>query len=279
MSDNLFARLASTPRMELTESEEQGAIAEARDGNNDAALQLLANYLPLLKSVVGDRYRQAQARPAQARSSLLDDLHSASMEAFFAAIRDFDRLVSPRLGAVLKVQLQSYLYVEVGSTLGVEIPNTSRKRFTQLMKLADGDAALAREMAPAHGMTAETFDAVQRAFEINYGRSLTDEVGSGAPTIGNPNSRGKSATSYASVESVVVSPLAEQPLVDVENVFMARRALDALDPTERLVVEALYGMDGEVQSEREAAASLGIARSTLQRTHTRALAKMHSQIA
>lgn len=269
MTTTFFTQLATTSRAVLSPEAEQALILEARAGDNPAVRQLLANYLPLLKSLVGERYRTANGT-AQMSSTLLDDLQSAAVTAFFDALRDFDSLREERLGGILKVYIRRSLYEEVGNTLGgMTIPATMRKRFASVLAAAGGDRAAARELAPEYGLTTASYDAIARAYQMSASMSLESAPGEGDDFRDNPSSD----------QEPEASPLVPRSYVIVEDVWTARRAMEALDATEALVVEALYGMDGEVQTEREAAEALGIPRSTLQRVHKRALAKMHSRIA
>lgn len=250
---DLFTKLSNTPRVDMTQDEEIAIVVAARGGDNPAAVTLLANYLPLLKSLVSARLRSATAvSTRQVSSTFLDELRSAAVMGFFRALEEFDPAASRRFGAVLRPIVSRFLYEESGDNgLAVRVPSTMRDRYKQITQAATERGVDPLTITSEFGMSADYYTAVASAYSIGAASALDLEE-----------------AQYDSPE-----------LVRVETLATAKRALDVLDPTERVIIETLYGIgDAEAVSEREAAAALGMPRSTLQRTHKRALAKMLSHI-
>lgn len=273
---------ASTPRRTLSATEEADLIRRARRQDRDATLQLIANYIPLMRKLIGHeaRYRTSSGQ----FDGRVDTLESAAVAGFYDAIdrwRDgtHDRLIT------IQICVATALREDRASRLPVTVPQSQVGRFSRALAAADGDVTKARAIAIEFGMTSDTFSAVGDVFSATAHSRRTSATADGAtddtdifeaqsgPTNGIGGHAGSADLDGAT--SVTGRPAQ----VRIEDLQDAARALAALDAETRMIIETLFGIgDSPALSEREASAALGIPRTTLQRKAARALDVMRATL-
>lgn len=279
MPVSIFDKLDQIDRIELTPEAEADLILSAKDGDQNAQLQLLRNYLPLMLSELRKTTSARQSGGTTTRNGIEDDdLRMACIEAFYAALGEWREGFAPRLGGSLRPVLRRFLYDENGTLNALNVPGRTRRKFLSFVSAANGDLTAGRALAIAGGMDGETFDAIVRADAISVTQSgVAIRIEAGMET-----GDGRFSTyngSLAMNEYVGGEPAANEPRqVQAEVMVDTQRALAVLNERERQVIGILYGIDGETLSERDAAEATGISRSTLQRLHKSALVKMHAAI-
>lgn len=276
---DIFAAIrATTPAIALTNEEEAELVLLARNGDKAAAQQLLSNYIPALSKEIGRVWRQVGESGSTQRNRIaIDDLRSAAIHGFYDALAAHDVARNPRLAGTLDRYLRGAITSVRDEYLPMRVPETQAKVYRRALAEAEGDVTKARILAPTYGMPADTFDAIARTYSA---ASRATVAGSdGERFEGGPTDR--SASHGASFSAETVEEAAPQRAqIALEDLVDASRALDSLQtPVQRLVIETLYGIgDNEPLSEREAAAKLGLSRTTLQRTRDAALLAMRDAL-
>lgn len=252
-------------RRDMTQQEEASAAVAAQAGDRDKALQLLCNYLPKLKKIVSHTYsRVAQTGLSQRSAVNIEDLRSAAVEGFFDALREFDPTHHRRVSAHLELAVRRRVIEARDAYMVIEVPHTMRVRFTQALEAADGNVTRGRELAVTFGLDPDTYDAIARAYVVGRARSLAND----------PESDVVTGTARVRTNEERMAMIGAPDLQREEDLVDAARALSSLDPRERLIVETLYGIGCEPHSVREAAAALGIPRTTIQRVVEKSIAHM-----
>lgn len=279
---------ASTPRIDLSREEEVALIANAARRDKQAAQQLLANYLPTLKKLVGYEITVSRNGTRGQSSGLVtpDDLRSAAVEGFYDAVAAFDPARHYRLAQVIQFRVRDRLRAARNTYIVTEVPHGTASRFAKALAAADGNYARARDLAPSFGLTGDTFDAVGQSYasrplgaqvkSTHHGQS--DDIGEVGERADDGRGRIGQGMFAADLDGSLALGAARTQ-VRIEDIQDAARALAALDAETRVIVETLFGIgDSPALSEREASAALGIPRTTLQRKAARALDVMRATL-
>lgn len=256
MTHNIIDTINATPIPDITLEESADLLRLAKIGDRSAAFTLLRLYMgPLVKEA--SRVARTARSMGYGTGDTQEEAFSDAVQVFFRVVERFDADRGMRgFGAYLTRTLR------VDETLNARpgiarVPFQTLIRRTAAIKAAGGDIDLARRLAPQHGISRETFDAVTRVFEApeGLGGSRRTETSEG----GTEKSRDDRPTP---------PPLQfnEPGYVRVEDLQDAARALDALDFTSRLIVESAFGLNGQPQqSNAEIGDSLGMSRWAVQR--------------
>lgn len=246
---------------------EADLIEQAQAGDQDAMLDLMRQYAPVLRRLRGVYTELIGA----------EDTEQELMLAFMDMVQTHDSERSPRLAGRINERL-SFALSEAAATMasGFTIPRRTMERFIGIMKRAEQNVSVAREIAPDYGMSRETFDAVLRA-------NRTDS--SAAMSTTEEDERG----SYAAgthVTALFTGNPAE------ESAELAQFAMDAVTAEELTVVRYAYGfeplvVDGATMlpegyaplADGLIAPELGLSRQKTQRLRTSALATMREALA
>lgn len=255
----------ATPALALTPYEEATLAIRAKGGHRPSQQQLLANYIPALakevKAALGGRRDASDYRTYRADA---DDIRAAAIEGFYDALKAFDPTKHRRLAATIERSVRSHVTKALVEYLPVRIPETAGKIYSKALRLSADDLSKAREIAPSLGMPVETFDQVDRVFAASAMVAPED-----ADDADEQPRRSRAAVSLEQ----------GRPTIRIEDLHDAERALSALSPKERVVIEVLYGIgDNAPLSERDAAKALGIPRTSLQRVHAAALLSMRTTL-
>lgn len=246
MTHNIIDTINALPYPDKTQDECADLIRLAKIGDRSAAFTLLRLYMaPIMKEV--DRVVRGANRSGFGYSVDSVEVFSEAVLIFYRVINAFDPdrgmrgFVSFLSRSLRNAESMSAATSRMGAT---RIPYQTLIRRSAAIKAADGDIEAARLIAPQHGLTRETFDAVSRVYE-------------GAVQI--------HAEEDADTPPVVL-PYEDRGYIHVEDLQDAARALDALDFTSRLIVESAFGLNGQPQqSNAEIGDSLGMSRWAVQR--------------
>lgn len=236
-------RLYTIPYRQLTVEDEQTLICAARDGDEDAMLQLLRNYLPTILNAAHKRYH-----PAQRTDARWEDIVSVAIESTVRLVHTVDLTRTHRLAGMLGVTLRRELSEVV---LPARVPHAIAWRYHRARTLAAG---------AGDAVTWET-----------DGRTKAKDVGLSEDVYGAVDALYHATPLDAGDTADARTPAA---LIRVEVLEDTASALDALDPRSRVVIETLYGIGGEALSSRKAAEVLGISRTTVGRIAKSALQTM-----
>lgn len=260
LSQALTATRVLTP---LDEEAEAAVVARAKSGDQAAARILIDNYLGLLM-------REVDALMRRSQGFIYGDWDRAYEEAFTDAILVFYRVVdkfNPERGR-FKGLLQTALRNDptfndvLGNSRTMRVSQTTQRRRLAAIRAAGGDIARARELAPEHGLSRETFDAVTQVFDSNNDL---------------PEYRSGDTEQRASVSDLAATSLEEPGFVRIEDLQDAHAALSVLNFEERDVICGLFGLEGWPEhSQHELAAELGKSRQTIRRLRDSAMLKMQA---
>lgn len=257
---------------------EAGLVLDAQTHRSPAAVAMLVR--------AHVRYLQAEARKYAAAEPLVeaDDLVSAGIEGFLAAIATFDPTRGARLLTHARPTVALYMAEEVASTgRAIAVPGRTLRKYRRAIR-ETATVAEARELAATRdGLGRETFDAVHYA--LTSGGSLeapvdSPAVGQGAGVNGSEGwdwgGGGRTAEDY-SADAHALGARGPAPEGTAISRAMAAQALAALNPREREVVALAY-LSGEDLSDAAIAARLGVSRPTVTRTRNAALAAMRDAL-
>lgn len=233
----------------LNIEEEKVLIARAKAGDNEAAKELLSQYLPALS---GASYKYAPYLDQNERQSAI---HSGFMEAVFK----FDPAKHERLASVIKYALNDELKYEKATSEVIRIPDRTAQRYFQIVKKADGDVAkLLNNWDTQHHMSKETFLAIHNVIRNS---SYLDEIPSEALEV--------TATNNTTPE--VPTAVREQ----VRAIFEVRNDGYDLSPIEVQVLAVQYGLVGvdDDKSFDESSYELNIPQKDFKEIHNVAIAK------
>jgi DNA-directed RNA polymerase specialized sigma subunit len=239
---NIFDQIAeSMPKRDISTDEARALTTSAREGNEQATLQLMSNYLPLMKRIIGAESRKRQIAVD------MDEASSAAIEGFYAALREGADDPSYHIGLHLAWQVRFHVSMAITQSYRVTVPYATFTRCARALNAANGDGSRAMDLAAEFGVTRSTMSAFLGTFAANF----------------------DSEDDY---------PASERAQIHAEDLEDANRALAVLDPQSRLVIECLYGFGREAMSERQASQTLGIPRSSLQRIAKAALVRMQAAL-
>lgn len=253
----------------LSATGEADLIRAAQSGDQDAMLELMRQYGPVLRRLLWT-FKDAIGE---------EDAEQTLMLAFTQLVKDHDVEASPRITLSVKNQLRVALVNEAATAAsGFTIPWRTMARYVAIMKRAEQDIKLAREIAPDHGMTRTTFDAVVRANRTDAGAML-DEDGEGTRSTYDAGIDVTKLVEYNDEEEseelveFVMSTISDDPeMVDVVEHAYGFRATEVDGVT--MFPEGLAPLpDGVV------GAALGLSRQTTQRRRTAALGRMREALA
>ena len=245
---------------------EADLIEQAQAGDHDAMLDLMRQYAPVLRKLI-NTYSDTMDR---------DDAEQELMLAFIQMVQSHDPLRNPQLaGRIYQYLTEAMAEAAVSNSSGFTIPARTMKRYLNILKRADQDLASARALAPAHGMTVHTFDAITRATRTDSSATMSTEE----------DERGSYAAS-TNVTAMFTGNPAE------ESAELAQFAMDAVTDEELAVVRHAYGfeplvIDGATilpegyapLADGLIAPALNLSRQKVQRLRTSALATMREALA
>lgn len=239
---NVFDQIAeSYPKRTLSDDESRALTFAAHDGDEAAAMQLLSNYLPMLKRLIGN-----EITTGISSSVTTDDLRSAAIEGFLDALYGFDAAADKTISHRVRLRVEDRLKTERIAS-AISVPSRTYRRCMAALEDCGGSTARAIASAALYGVSPETMAAVFDA-RPQYDERLEEHE----------------ATTRRQIQA--------------EDLDDSNRALAALDPQSRLVIETLYGFGREPLSTREASAVLGIPRTSLQRIASTALLRMRAAL-
>ncbi|QOP66361.1 DNA binding protein [Microbacterium phage Albright] len=238
--DELFK--GGSGRVSLPLEEERELLARAIANDGDAIWALLVQYRGILQKTANSVRAAVRGITREQIEDLQADLVLAAVEAIKAF--DMDKFV--RLAQVLPKKLQETA-TEMATSL--KVPSGTLARWFKIWRAAEQDFAKGAEMAPAMGMTADTFRAIQHALY------------------------------HVDSEWVTVPWSAGVPVPDHETHELAQYALAALNPNEREVIELVYGFRGDPKSDGEVADIVMAPRTTISKRRERGLEKMRIALA
>jgi RNA polymerase sigma factor (sigma-70 family) len=252
-------------RTRLSHAQERELITAAKAGDRAATARLIEAFLPAVGSVAGLYRHSAQVDRVELVQEGVVGLLRA-LERY-----DPDRGVRFWSYAVWWVrQAMQHLVSEL--TLPVVL---SDRALRQLSRVRDAHASYLRD----HGReptTGELADAAQLSADQVAGlvatgqpaRPLHSEVEVGERTVGP-------------FGDLLLDPLAEgeyELVLDQVEVDQLRSLLGGLSDRERMVLRARYGLDGEEQTLRQIAATLGLSAERVRQVEQRALGKLRSTL-
>jgi RNA polymerase sigma factor (sigma-70 family) len=237
--DELFK--SKPGRQSLPLEEERDLIARAQEKDADATWALLVQYRGLLqKTSAGIRSRVGR----QLTPERLEDLQADLVLAAVDAIQKFDTARFVRLSQVLPNVLQK---AATKVEMALATPRSTLALWFKIWRQAEQDLSKAAQIAPEWGMSIDTFRAIEYSL------------------------------ANADYEWVQV-PFSSQrvPTADEATYKLAHAALDTLSPSEREVVELLYGFRGYPKSDQEVALIRETSPRTVKEQRQRALQKMRN---
>ncbi|WIC89469.1 DNA binding protein [Microbacterium phage BAjuniper] len=233
--DELFK--GGSGRVSLPLEEEQDLLQRAKAGDGDAVWALLVQYRGILQKTANSVRAAVRGLTPEQVEDLQSDLVLVAVE----AVKDFDSGRFIRLAQVLPKVLQSKA---AEMTTSLRVPAGTLARWFKIWRAAEHDFNKGAELAPAMGMTADTFRAIQYALY------------------------------HVDSEWVTVPWNAEVAAPDDETYRLAHYALTLLTPAEREVVELVYGFRGELKTDEEVGLIRETSRAAVTQTRRRALEKM-----
>lgn len=262
---DIITAINALPRQHLTPEQCADLIRLARTGDADAKKTLLREYMGPIVREVG-RVTKFANSIGQGTDDTMSEAFSEAVRIFYGVVNtfDLDRGMHGFVNYLSRtLRNDEELQVRRGNS---RIPQRTLYRRTQIMKAAGNDLTEARRLAPGMGMPLATFDAVTSAL------APTEGVGGGGSRTANEGG----ADSHAE-ETRVPAELQfhDTGYVRVEDLQDAARALDALDYVPRLIVESIYGFNGQPeQSAAEVGKVLGMSRWAVQRRLDAAMVDM-----
>lgn len=246
-------QIYTLPYRPLTRDEEHDLIVQARSGDKGAMLQVLRNYIPKILHVVQTAYAR------RGRSGVRwDDLVAAALASAVDVIHTVNLETTGRLGAPLHNAITNDLAdLKTDARLPMRVPHAVVWRYHHARTAAAGSAddvtwdTNGQDIAPEVGLSARMYANVDALYR-------SQSLDAGGPTAESTDVR--------------------TPYVQVEVLEDVAAALRALDPRAYKVITTLYGIDGEPMSARQAAAALGIPRTTVLRIAAAALETMRAEL-
>lgn len=240
---NIFDQIAENyPKRTLSPEETGALVRAAQRGDNAATLQLVSNYIPLFKTLMGREISNDALNFTD-----VDNLRSAAIEGFMDALGGVTEETGSRLDQRVRLRVVDRLREVRKDASSVRIPHTTFRRCLRVLKIVHGDRSKAIDRAADFNVQPETMYAFLNAYTLTTRPDEDFEAD-------------------------------QRPQIRVEDIEDATRALDVLDPTSRIVIETLYGFGREPLSERRASEELNIPRTSLQRTAKAALEKMRAAL-
>ncbi|GAB1641795.1 hypothetical protein [Krasilnikovia sp. MM14-A1259] len=246
-----FAHLWNAAAEPIADATEEAAtIKAAQTDDEEATIRLFVAYVPALRSAL------AHYVPAMP----LDDARQAATLGFLMAIREHETARSERLAGLVRMRVHDALSEAISAAGGgFTVPARTLRRFFGILRAADGDAAEAARLAPAHQMTTETFYDVLAAVKADESLDLEMEL------------RGADAALQE-----IVTP---REITDVEDRILVEAAFRAVDDQERMICRLAYGFaDYNPVPDAEIGHRIGYSRLKVQRTRSRALGKMRQML-
>ena len=262
--DNILADIFDRrAEKNLTVEEERDAILAAKDGDQDATVDLLLAYAPALRNAAG-QYRNAggvwSEGPRDPHAA--EDLRSAAILGLLEAIQAFDPEVHIRLAAVVKGNLANALQASVVSPVAFSVPSRTLKRFYMILRKAGGDVVKGAELAPQYEMTVSTFMDVLAAVR--------------SADLALPSGEDDQAT-IAAWEAA--KPVWGVEPDSAEDELLVEVAFASVDEMEGDVCRLAYGFaDYEPVPDAEIAHRMGLSRQKAQRVRSGALGKMRNAL-
>lgn len=246
----------------LSLEEERALIATAKDGDDDAKLQLLYAYAPALRNGLTWYKRALPSSPSAAD---LEDVKTDAVLGLLEAIDAVDLDVHNRLAAIASQNIRHTVAAAAKSVTGFTVPERTLNRFFGIMREAEGNEYAAAAMAPKYKMTTETFLAVLSAVRNVTSYDADDST--------DEDTRYSPATLSA-------SPIWDATLSE-EDAELAAAAFDAVDDLEESVCRLAYGFEtyGSPVADVEVGHRLGFSQSKTQRVRSAALGKMREALA
>ena len=248
MTQNIIDAVnASRPKTFPTVEEEATLVRAAQAGDRDAFAQILRNYVGLIVNEID--------RALRLNRHLIADPVDARSEAFNDAVVVLHRVVEhwthDRIGGMLRTSLRNdqNFSAFINKARPITVPFQTLIARQRALKAAGNDIAQARVIgAEKHSLRPETFDAIGNVFGMYSGDGTEADV-----------------------------PGSDATMVRVETLQDAARALDVLQPNDRALVEAYFGLNGSPeQSQTQIAAALGVSRQTVNKRLARATLKMQA---
>ena len=256
---DVFDRGQTIPQT-LSREEEAAVIADAKAGSSDAIVTLIRLYGQALRNATA-RHREtlgAEEAQAVALAALVEAVHTSQP--------------GERLAVVIGTMLRSALTDAASANSGFTVPPRTVKRFFSILRAANGDTALAADLAPSYEMTRETFLAVLDA--VRHVDSIDDAQGNRSEAY-TANGGGFAEESGWARRDDVRPIHAAQQIADAEDADLVDLAFDAVDGLEEEVVRLAYGFsDYEPVADAEIGFRLGYSRPKVQRVRSSALDKM-----
>lgn len=261
----------------LDVEDEKALLVAAKLGDETAKARLLIAYGPAIRSGVAWYVRSLATAP---RREDLDDVRSQAVVGVLEAIEAHDPERSDRLAGIVASYVRNALATMAGDSAQLTIPERTLKRFSGILREAEGDVAKALELAPSHEMKPETFlavlDAVRNVESLDgrlesFGDGTAAAWGKGDFAAGGSKDVGTHGASS-------ITPGADA-VADVEDRILVEAALKAVDDVERNVVALAYGFaEYDTLPDAEIGARMGLSRAKVQRTRSGALGKMRSAL-
>jgi RNA polymerase sigma factor (sigma-70 family) len=225
---------------------------EAQKGDKDAVHTLMRRVKPLIRKAVNHVIGSGSTVKVHK-----EDLYQEGYLTLWRVLPKYDRS---------KGRFDTFIYRSVRGDVaraagylyrGFHLPHDYLARYRKAMNAADGDPNVARQLAVEQGlMTADTFDAMDAAVRRTWSTERDNSEGTYTVDV---------VDQYAHVEQTVVDKATRQTV---------HAAMAQLSEKERRVLELTFGFDGEALSDREAGNLLGITRQAVQRTRTKAQARL-----
>lgn len=242
--EDVFRTKPSKERVSV--EDERKLIEQAQSGAHyapSAQWDLVRQYRGLLQAT---SYK-IRARAPGMSPEQIEDLESDLVLVTLDAIRDFNLETHIRLAQTLTSDLAMF----AGKMqTALNVPRQTLILWFKILRTHDGDLARAAEGAATMGMKPETFRTIHHA--LDYDEQEWAEV------------------PYSAMDRGVPDELTH---------LLAHRALDALKPSQREVVELAYGFRGDPKSDAEVAEIVGApSRKTVETRRTSALMKMRAEL-
>lgn len=192
--------------IKLTPDQETTLIARAKAGDDQAKIELLANYAPAI---------HAGARAFARLVPNAEDAVAAATAGVLCAIRDFDSARCPRLAGMVRNRIQDQLWELASQSIGsMNIPRTILARYFRVMSdpRVAGSVSAAREVGSEYQISGQTIFSVWSALNQRH------------------------------LDVEPVSP--SDPTACIEDRILSDIALGSMDVFDREVVSMRYGFAG-----------------------------------
>jgi RNA polymerase primary sigma factor len=238
-------------------ADEQFVVLAALDGDEAAWASLMRAYIPAIQAVVARHSQSALEN---------EDIRQTAMEGFVGAVREYDADKATRVAGLVKFKVSEALSKRHGQSFVATVPRRTRERVTQILRVAEGDAVLAEELAPEYGMSRRTFREAYQGFQAIV------------PPLHGQDGHPKTYTG-AMVQELANRPLVAEPTT-VEDAELVDAAMSAdLTERERAVVVLSFGLTGRnPMTDGQIGEAVGVSRSRAAHIKADAVAKMRAHV-